>query len=163
MGRRRLNTDPQLRQEVTTAVGRHLRANPSGDSSVDGVEAAFTAAIMWTAEVVIPSQERKRPGPGENGDAPMETGIHAMTDAKHASWQSLKVDTRDAQLRRAVRNACNSLKRVQSAVLVHFFERHVVELEKQLRMGDQNGLFQNIKSVQLEETKKVESQYVRDE
>ena len=30
-------------------------------------------------------------------------------------------------------------------------------------MGDQNGFFQNIKSVQLEETKKVESQYVRDE
>ena len=30
-------------------------------------------------------------------------------------------------------------------------------------MGDQHGFFQNIKSVQLEETKKVESQYVRDE
>ena len=44
-----------------------------------------------------------------------------------------------------------------------FFERHVVELEKQLRMGDQHRFFQNIKSVQLEETKKVESQCVRDE
>ena len=30
-------------------------------------------------------------------------------------------------------------------------------------MGDQHGFFQNIKSVQLEETKKVESQYIRDE
>ena len=30
-------------------------------------------------------------------------------------------------------------------------------------MGDQHGSFQNIKSVQLEETKKVESQCVRDE
>ena len=30
-------------------------------------------------------------------------------------------------------------------------------------MGDQHGLFQNIKSVQPEETKKVESQCVRDE
>ena len=30
-------------------------------------------------------------------------------------------------------------------------------------MGDQHGFFQNIKSVQLEETKKVESQCVRDE
>ena len=35
------------------------------------------------------------------------------------------------------------------------------ELEKQLRMGDQHGFFQNIKSVQLEETKKGESQCVR--
>ena len=30
-------------------------------------------------------------------------------------------------------------------------------------MGDQHGFFQNIKSVQLEETKKVDSQCVRDE
>ena len=65
--------------------------------------------------------------------------------------------------RRAVRKACNWLKRVRSAAVVRFFERHVVELEKQLRIGDQHGFFQNIKSVQLEETKKVESQCVRDE
>ena len=60
--RKRLVTDPQLRQEVATAVGRHLRANPPGDSSVDDVEAAFAAAIMRTTELVIPPQERRRPG-----------------------------------------------------------------------------------------------------
>ena len=62
--RRRLVTDPQLRQEVATAVGRHLRANPPGDSSVDDVEAAFAAVIMRTAELVIPPQERTRLGRG---------------------------------------------------------------------------------------------------
>ena len=81
----------------------------------------------------------------------------------HTAWQRLKMDTRDAQLRRAVRKACNWLKRVRSAAVVRFFERHVIELEKQLRMGDQHGFFQNIKSVQLEETKKMESQCVRDD
>ena len=67
------------------------------------------------------------------------------------------MDTRDAQLRRAVRKACKWLKRVRSAVVLRFFDRHVLEMEKQLRMGDQLRLFQSIKSVQLEETKKVES------
>ena len=43
---RRLITDPQLRQEVATVVGRYLRANTPGDSSVDDVEAVFAAAIM---------------------------------------------------------------------------------------------------------------------
>ena len=82
----------------------------------------------------------------------------------HAAWQRLKMDTRDAQLQRAVRKACNWPKKVRSAAaVVRFFERHVVELEKQLRVGDQPGFFQNIKSVQLEETKKVESQCIRDE
>ena len=36
-------------------------------------------------------------------------------------------------------------------------------MAKQLRMGDQHRFFHNNKSVQLEETKKVESQCVRDE
>ena len=31
--RRRLMTDPQLRQEVATTVGRHLRANPPGENN----------------------------------------------------------------------------------------------------------------------------------
>ena len=161
--RRRLVTDPQLRQEVATAVGRHLRANPPGDSSVDDVEPVFAAAIMRTAELVIPPQERRRPGRGWSGDARTKNELQAATDAVHTAWQSLKLDTRDAQPRRAVRKACNWLKRMRSAAVVRFFERHVLELEKQLRMGGQHEFFQNIKSVQLEETKKVEPQCVRNE
>ena len=160
---RRLVTDPQLRQEVATAVGRHRRANPPGDSSVDDVEAAFAAAIMRTAELVIPPQERRRPGRGWSGDARTEVELQAATDAMHTAWQRLKMDTRGAQLRRAVRTACNWLKRVRSAAVSRFFERHVVELEKRMRMRDQHGFFHIIKSVQLEETKKVGSQCVRDE
>ena len=161
--RRRLVTDPQLRQEGATAGGRYLRANPLGDRSVDAVEAAFAAAIMRAAELVIPPQERRGPGRGWSGDTRTEAELQATTDAMHTAWQRLKMDTRDAQLRRAVMKACNWLKRVRSAAVVSLFERHVVELEKQLRTGDQHGFFQNIKSVQLEEAKKVESQCVRDE
>ena len=67
---------------------------------------------------------------------PKEAELQAATDAMPAAWQRLKMDTRDAQLRRAVRMACNWLKRVRSAAVVRFFERNVVELEKQLRMRD---------------------------
>ena len=127
------------------------------------VPAAFAAAIMRTAELVIPPQERRRPGRGWSGDAQTEAELQTATDAMHAAWQRLKTDTRDAQLRRAVTKVCNWLKRGQSAAFLRCFERHVVELEKQLRMEDQHGFFQNIKSIQLEGTKKVESQCVRDE
>ena len=130
---------------------------------MDDVQAVFAAAIMRTAELVIPPQERRRPRRCWSGDAQTEAELQTAIDAMHAAWQRLEMDTRDAQLRRAVRKACNWLKRVQSAAVVRFFERHAVELEKQLRMGDHLEVFQNIKSVQLEETKKVESQCVRDE
>ena len=83
--RRRLVTDPQLRQEVASAVGRHLRANPPGDSSADDVEAAFAATIMRTAELVIPPQERRRPGRGWSGDARTEAELQAATDAMHTA------------------------------------------------------------------------------
>ena len=52
---------------------------------------------------------------------------------------------------------------MQQSFVSVFFDRNVVELEKQLGMGDQHGFFQNIKSMQLEEPKKVESQYIFDE
>ena len=80
----------------------------------------------------------------------------------HKARQRQKIDTRGVQLRRAVRNAINWLNSVQSVAVVRFFKRHVVELEKKMRMGNQHGFFQNIKSVQLEETRKVEPQYVCD-
>ena len=128
--RRCLVTDPQLRQEVVTAVGRHLRANPPGDSNVGNVVVVFVAAIMRTAELVISPQERTRPGRGWSGAAQTEAELQTANGAMHAAWQRLKTDTRDAQLRMTVRKKCNCLKRVRNAAVVRSFERHVVELEK---------------------------------
>ena len=130
---------------------------------MNDVEAVFAAVIMRTTELVIPPQERRRPGRGWSGDAQTEAELQTATDAMHAARQRLKTDTKDAHLRRAVKKSCKWLKRVRSAAEVRSFELHVVELEKQLRMGDQQGFFQNIKSLQLKETKNFESQCIRDE
>ena len=62
-------TDPQPRQEESTAVRRYLKVTLPGDSNVDDVEAAFASAIMRTAELVISPQERNRPGRGWSGGA----------------------------------------------------------------------------------------------
>ena len=105
-------TDPQLRRNVATAVGRHLRANPPGDSSVDDGEVVFAAAIMRAAELVIPPQQQRRPGRGWSGDAQTEAELKATTDAMHAAWQRLIIDARDAKLRTAVRHACKRLEKV---------------------------------------------------
>ena len=66
--RRYLMTDPQLRHEVATVVGMHLRANPPGGSSVEAVKVAITGAIMRTAELAISPREPRRLGPGWSGN-----------------------------------------------------------------------------------------------
>ena len=50
-------TDSQLRQSVTTKVERNFITNPLGDSGMDDVEAAFVAANMRTADLVVPPLE----------------------------------------------------------------------------------------------------------
>ena len=54
-------TDPQLRQEVATAVGRHLRANPPGDSNVDDVEARKLSAYCKAKRLLSEEQCGFRP------------------------------------------------------------------------------------------------------
>ena len=142
-------THTPSRQACHPIVGRVLPLEGiSGQTRLETAvwttwEAAFAGAIMRTAELVIPPKERRRPGRGWSEDTRTETELQAATDAMHAAWQRLKMDTMNAQLRRVVRKAYNWLKRVRSAAVVRFFGRHVVELEMQLRMGDQHGFFQN--------------------
>ena len=45
---------------------------------------------MRTAKLVIPPQERRRPGQGWSGDARTEAELQAETDAMHTAWQHLK-------------------------------------------------------------------------
>ena len=56
------------------------------------------------------------------------------------------------------------MKKVRSAAVVRFFERRIVEFEKQSAAHERPAwIIPNIKSVQLEGMKKVEPQFVRDE
>ena len=130
---------------------------------MDDVEITFAADIMWATEMIIPPQEQRRSGQGYSGNTQTEAELQVATDAMHEAWHRLKIYTRDAQVRRTVRHECTWLERAPSAAIVCFFERQVVKLEKQLHMGNQRGLFQSIKSLQLEETKRVEPQYARGE
>ena len=81
--RRRLITDPQLRQQVATAIGDHLRAFPPSGSSVDDVETAFTTAILQTAERISPAAGAgllgRRPGRSrdQHGDGRETSSLEA--------------------------------------------------------------------------------------
>ena len=64
---------------------------------------------------------------------------------------------------RAVRRENTRVYRVCNDPYERFLERHVQDMEVVLRQRDQRGLFQRFKSLNIEDTRKVSSQCVRDE
>ena len=162
MDRGRLTNDPHLRQEVATVIGDHHRAFPPSGSSVD-VETAFTTVILKTAERVASLRAPSLPGRGRREDAQAEAEISMATVARRAAWKRQRADTQDSQLKRAGRRENTSVHRVCKDAYERLLERHVQDMEEYLRQCDQRGLFQRFKSLNIEDTRKVSSQYIRDE
>ena len=54
-------------------------------------------------------------------------------------------------------------KKIMTVAVTRFFERYVLEMEEQSRRRNQRGFFQHLKFMEVEETRKVESQCIRDE
>ena len=62
---------------------------------------------------------------------------------------------------RAVRRENTCFHSVCNDAHGRFLERHVQGMEENLRQRDQGGLFQRIKFLNIEDTRKVNSQYIR--
>ena len=85
------------------------------------------------------------------------------TAAIRAAWKRQRADTQDSQLMRAVRRENTRVHRVCTDAYERFLERHVQGMEEDLRQRDQRGLYQRCKSLNIEDTRKVNSQYIRNE
>ena len=72
-------------------------------------------------------------------------------------------DKRNSQMRREVRRASKEFRRVRTAAKDRFPERYVEELEEGVRKHNQWGLFQPLKSLRIEKTRKVGKENIRDE
>ena len=85
------------------------------------------------------------------------------TAARRAAWKRQRADTQDRQLMRAVRRENTRGHRVCTDAYNRFLERHVQDMEKDLRQHDQRGLYQRCKFLNIDDTRKVNSQHIRDE
>ena len=136
-------------------IGDHLRAIPPSCNSAD-VEAAFVIALLPTEDLVAPPQERRLLGRRWTGDAQAEEELNMAMNAGQAAWKRQKAVTQDGQLKRAVRRAITHVQR-------RFIRKHALSLEEELRQLDQRGFFQRMKSLSIEDTRKVVSQYIHHE
>ena len=109
-------------------------------------------------------------GRGWSGDGQTKAELELAETEMHTAWNNLKADTKDTELQKAdtelqkaVRRACKTVKKIRILAVIRFFERYVQEMKGQLRRRDQRGFFQHLKSMEVEETRKVESRCIRDE
>ena len=89
-----------------------MRATPLHGSSVDEVEAAFTAAVVQTAELIVPPQERRMPGLGWKGDAQAVVEFSLVRAARSAAWSRQRANPQGSLAQRDVSRACREVKRV---------------------------------------------------
>ena len=83
--------------------------------------------------------------------------------ARRAAYKWQKADTQDSQLKRPVQRPNTHASRACNAAYARFPETHAQGLEEEFRQRDQMGLFQRLKSLSMEDTRKASSQYIRDE
>ena len=74
------------------------------------MEASFTVAFLQTSELIIPQQEHRMPGLGENGDAQMEVDLSLAKAARCATWRRLRLDSQGSQARASVMRASTEFK-----------------------------------------------------
>ena len=80
-----------------------------------------------------------------------------------AAWRQQRADPQGSQAQRDVSRACREFKRVRLAAYDRFLERHVQKLEEDLHRNNQWGVHRRLQSLEPEKTRKVSSQYIRDE
>ena len=73
----------------------------------------------------------------------MKAELQAAASMMHAASQRLTMDARDAQPRRVGRYACSWRKRVRSAAVVCFLERHFDKMEKKFEHERPVGILPN--------------------
>ena len=83
--------------------------------------------------------------------------------ARSAAWRRQKANPQGGQARRDVSRACREVKRVRLAAYDRFLERHVHNLEEDLHRNNQWGVHRRLQSLEPEKTRKLSSQYIRDE
>ena len=125
LNRRKLTADPQLQEEVATAVAARLRALPLRDTSVDARETAFATATLQAAAALVPQQKRTTLGSGWSGDVQTEAELSRALAVRRTVWLRLESAKCNSQLRREVRRASKEVRRVRTAAKDRFLERYV--------------------------------------
>ena len=93
----------------------------------------------------------------------MEAEINAACQQREEARRHLRAEPHSSNLRKAVKMAGKTLRKVRKAAVLSLFWDFIRKLETRTREGDQAGFYKHLKTVNLEGRRDRSSAYVKDE
>ena len=157
---RRLMTDPNLRCQVANAMIAGLPPVPDGTCIND--IATETADVMLSTAAGLAQRSMRLLGAlGWCADPGVWAEMNSAWQQREGTRRRLRAEPHDSNLRKAVKMAGKNLRKVRRVAVPSFFWAFVLKLETRVREGDQAGLYNHLKTMNLGGNRDRSSAYIK--
>ena len=157
---RRLMTDPNLRCRAANAIVDTLPPISDG-TCISDIATDMADVMLSTAAELVPRSKRPRGAQGWCAGLGGEAEMNAAWQQREEARRHLRAEPRNSNLRKAVKMAGKTLRKVRKAAVLSFFWDFVCKLETRTREGDQAGFNKHLKTMNLEGIRDRSSAYVK--
>ena len=119
--------------------------------------------MLSIAAELAPRSKRPRGPQGWCADPSVQAEMNAAWLQREEARRSLRVDSNNGILRKAVKTAGKNLEKVRKTGMASFFWAHVRKPEASVREGDHAGFYRCLKTMNLERKRDHNSQFIKGE
>ena len=155
-------TDPNLRFQVANGMVDALPPILDG-TCISYIATDMTDVMLSPAAELVPRSKRPRGAQGWFAGPGVEAEMNAAWQQREEVRRHLRAEPHSSNLRKAVKMAGKTLRKVRKAAVLSLFWNFVRKLETRTREGDQASLYKHLKTMNLEGKRDRSSAYVEDE
>ena len=155
-------TDSNLRCQVANAMVDALPPIPDG-ICISDIATGMADVMLSTAAELVPRSKRPRGAYGWCVGPGVEAEMTVAWQQREGARRNLSAEPHNSNLRKAVKMAGKSLRKVRKAAMLCFVWNFAHKLGTRTREGNQTGFYKPLKMTNLEGKRDRSSAYVKDE
>ena len=145
-------------QEIVTKLPDSTFA--AGIPDVNSMASTFADIWRQTAADTLPRRPKRPSSRGFSESPRAQARLRQAWDVRERVWEKLRARPQDPSLRKALKVTDKALKRAKHAEIQSFLREHTARTVDLTRQRDQAGLYQHIKSLELEGKRGCKSTYI---
>ena len=122
----------------------------AGIPDVNSMASTFADILRQTAADTLPRRPKRPSSRGFSKSPRAQARLRQAWDVRERVWEKLRARPQDPSLRKALKVTDKAFKRAKHAELQSFLREHTDRTADLTRQRDQAGLYQHIKSLELE-------------